>query len=83
MEFRVSVAGRYPYPAVFSAGNIMATVTDDDGVIRVRLDDRRYADFWLELAIESVRARDDGTGRAVAVKPLHPGYDSGPPVQAG
>ena len=71
------------YPSVFSSESITATVTNDEGVIRVRLDDERYLDFWLELAVESVRADGDSTDRAVAVKPLDPGFDSGPPVQAG
>ena len=83
MELRVSVSGRYPYPSVFSSENITTAVKDDDGVIRIRLDDSRYPDFWLELAMESVRAQGHSTDRAVAVKPLHPGCDSGPPVQAG
>jgi hypothetical protein len=83
MELRVSVSGRYPYPSVFSAENITATAVFEGGAIRVRLDDSRYPDFWLELAVESVRADGDSTDRAVAVKPLHPGCDSGPPVQAG
>ena len=83
MELRVSVFGRYPYPSVFSVENITATAVFEDDVIRIRLDDGRYPDFWLELAVESVRADGDSTDRAVAVKPFHPGCDSGPPVHAG
>ncbi len=58
-------------------------MSDENGVIRIHLDDTRYPDFWLELTMESVRADEDSTDRAGAVKPLHPGCDSGPSVQAG
>jgi hypothetical protein len=47
-----SVNGRYPYPAVLKQENVVAEVREEGGLIRVRIDDSRYPDTWLEIEIE-------------------------------
>lgn len=45
------VDGRYPHRAKFCPENIEASITQLDGIMRVRLDDPSAPDFWLEIVL--------------------------------